>query len=372
MQMRAGSAGARALRWRFAKVVLAAGVVVALAGGPGGGAEAGTVGPRVLRAVLYGVSCKGRSFCLAVGNYSVPGDHDVRLAEEWNGQTWRDVPDPLSGNLGNLTCGSPSFCLASRPAARPLAEWNGRTWQMLKDQPPDMLDVSCGSPTVCLGAYGPAGQDFYGWNGTQWQDVSNCYGGSPGASCDWVTYPTCGSATMCIAVDSSCGDPECSVTYYDALTWPVSAPGGASTPFDDPDGQACAGQSFCMFTIRTAAAFTTDGAATWHNAPFDPAAVCPRVPKCFLGGILSCGYQGICMSLPLGSTVTLAWNGTTWTAEPLARIGGQIPRLASLSCGSASNCMAVGYYDPTATSRGRTIAEHWNGSAWQLTRTPDS
>lgn len=199
--------------------------------------------------------------------------------------------------------------------------------------------------------------------------MASCELGPPG--CEWLSDPTCGSATTCIAVAEACGNDDCDVTDYFALTWPVSAQGSATTPFTFIDSEACAGQGFCMLTLGTQAAFTTDSATTWQNAPFDQAAVCPHAPNCNLEGILSCGYPGICMSLPTGSTVSLAWNGTTWRAEPLARIGGKIPRLASLSCGSASNCMAVGYYNPTATSRGRPVAEHWNGSTWQLTSTRD-
>src|SRR5580658_2474780 len=361
---------AKAMRWQFTKVLVAAGLVAALAGGSGGAAAA-AARPPVLRAVLSGVSCKGPSFCMAVGNYSVPKDHDVRLAEEWNGKTCRAVPDPLSGNLDNITCGSPSFCLADRlvnglTGVYSLVEWNGRTWQTLKHQPPGLYDVSCGSPPVCMAANTPSG-DIYGWNGMNWQDLGDCSLGPPG-QCSWLSNPTCGGAT-CIIAGWSCGDDDCDESAYFALTWPLTNDGLPPIPSPFLTSEACAGQGFCMFTGggNRVAWFTTNWAQTWQLA----LPGCP-IGSCDFDGPVSCGYAGTCMSLPIGWKLSLAWDGTKWTAPLLARIAGKIPQLTSLSCGNADNCVAVGSYKRTPHSRRQTIAEHWNGSKWQVTFTPDS
>lgn len=65
-------------------------------------------------------------------------------------------------------------------------------------------------------------------------------------------------------------------------------------------------------------------------------------------------------------------NGMTWTAAPLARVFGRIPQLVAMSCGSARNCAAAGTYQRTPGSPTLTIAEHWNGTAWQVTWTPNT
>ena len=74
--------------------------------------------------------------------------------------------------------------------------------------------------------------------------------------------------------------------------------------------------------------------------------------------------------VPAGSPVALIWTGTSWHTSPLARIDGRLPKVTALSCGSATNCMAVAWHF-SGNSR-LTVAEHWNGSAWQLSKTLNS
>ena len=52
-----------------------------------------------------------------------------------------------------------------------------------------------------------------------------------------------------------------------------------------------------------------------------------------------------------------------WKVVPFASIDGKVPNMSSLSCGSATNCMAVGRYGKPS----RPVAEHWNGTRWRLT-----
>jgi hypothetical protein len=55
---------------------------------------------------------------------------------------------------------------------------------------------------------------------------------------------------------------------------------------------------------------------------------------------------------------------------PVARIDGRVPVLTGLSCGSRRNCAAIGTYQLARRDSTQLIAEHWNGSAWQITPTP--
>lgn len=382
MSMRSALAAGRAISWRFLKVVVAVGVAVALAGGLGGSALARAAGQAggafraaaapsarhpVARAILSGVSCRGRSFCMAVGNYSEPGHDHVRLAEEWNGRKWRIVADPLRGDLSTLTCGSPSFCLADRTSVRRVAVWNGRTWRTLKNQPADGRDVACGSATVCMAF---DGSQIQGWNGRRWRVLAGsdiCAAGPPGDPCGWDSGTlTCGSGTNCMALGFVCTTTDCLTgpeTF--AAAWNGSSWDLIFTPFV-PGHMACAGRDFCMITAAPATAAVSNGAG-WRDASPDLAAICNGTANCTLAADLSCGHPGACMALPATSPVSLAWSRMTWKAVPLARVNGRIPQLRSLSCASASNCMAVGSYRHSPL----TIAEHWNGSKWQVSRTPN-
>jgi hypothetical protein len=81
---------------------------------------------------LYGVSCDGGSACVAVGeSYRVdPKDGhliDGRvLAEVWNGRTWSQtppvVPSGVSAGLNEISCPSPTACIAVGDAATPSSE----------------------------------------------------------------------------------------------------------------------------------------------------------------------------------------------------------------------------------------------------------
>jgi hypothetical protein len=64
------------------------------------------------------------------------------------------------------------------------------------------------------------------------------------------------------------------------------------------------------------------------------------------------------------------WNGTRWAIQPGPQPGAQGSELTGVSCSSASRCSAVGWYTAKSGST-RTLAEHWNGTAWATQATPN-
>jgi sugar lactone lactonase YvrE len=74
-----------------------------------------------------------------------------------------------------------------------------------------------------------------------------------------------------------------------------------------------------------------------------------------------------------GTIVTLAehWNGEAWQVQSTPNPSGALEsRLEGVSCTSASNCIAVGYYK-TGTEAFSTLAVRWNGSQWTIASTPN-
>jgi hypothetical protein len=141
---------------------------------------------------LAAVSCAGRSFCLAVGDYSYgvgampsPTARDKTLAERWNGSSWQVIGsvDVASWNqLSAVSCTSPRACTAAGSSASgqfTLAErWDGSTWTT--QQVPDvnltgytqLTAVSCSSAGACMaaGTYnGGISTIAESWNGAGWQ-----------------------------------------------------------------------------------------------------------------------------------------------------------------------------------------------------------
>jgi len=70
--------------------------------------------------------------------------------------------------------------------------------------------------------------------------------------------------------------------------------------------------------------------------------------------------------------VTLAehWNGTSWSVTPSPNAGADQRMLLAVSCASATFCAAVGSYF-TVSNTVQTLAEHWDGSTWSLDPTPN-
>jgi hypothetical protein len=72
----------------------------------------------------------------------------------------------------------------------------------------------------------------------------------------------------------------------------------------------------------------------------------------------------------LGVPLAEQWNGSTWSSQPLNLPSGTSGTLTGISCTSAASCTAVGYTLSTSTTGG-TLAEQWNGSTWTEQSTPN-
>jgi hypothetical protein len=63
------------------------------------------------------------------------------------------------------------------------------------------------------------------------------------------------------------------------------------------------------------------------------------------------------------------WNGTSWALQKSPHLPSKdAPELTTVSCGTASSCIALGGYQ---TSTGRQgLVEHWNGTSWTRQHLP--
>jgi hypothetical protein len=81
-------------------------------------------------------------------------------------------------------------------------------------------------------------------------------------------------------------------------------------------------------------------------------------------------------ALPVGGTLIERWNGTSWAiASSPNPATDHYPLLKSVSCASASSCVAVGTSSPelrcscdeSSPTLGHTVLiERWNGSTWAM------
>jgi len=167
---------------------------------------------------LEGVSCIGRSFCMAVGEHG-PDNVQKPLIEKWNGTSWFSgghSDNPGRDNiLHRVSCASRTFCLAvgefdSGTAHRALLEkWSGTDWTKVSspadpyNQYSELFGVSCLTSSFCMtvgefrGASATSFEPLTGvWNGTDWRYIP---APSPSGGHNRLYGVSCMAATFCVA-----------------------------------------------------------------------------------------------------------------------------------------------------------------------------
>ncbi|HET7013353.1 MAG TPA: hypothetical protein VFI65_05565 [Streptosporangiaceae bacterium] len=319
--------------------------------------------------VVFSISsCSGNSFCLATGIR--PGHGAVPFIEMWNGKAWRIIANP-SGFNGNVTCGTPTFCLAagSTPKSRSAEfQWTGKAWRRFKPTPP-VPNIGCLSAKFCVALNGidVYNDEVYWTGGTTWQTMPQSGVGCGGAWCQIDEFG-CASATLCWDTGDYCGDSDCDNGTFNwndlwtGTTWADDTNVGFGV------GEACAGRSFCMnLHLPDSASISDDWGKTWQNASGQLAASCRKLARCTFPTRAVCASTHFCLALPgQDPTGALIWNGAKWGIARLTQIAGHLPKMDGLVCGSPTNCMASGTYQRTPRGAAQPAVEHWNGKSWSI------
>lgn len=73
-------------------------------------------------------------------------------------------------------------------------------------------------------------------------------------------------------------------------------------------------------------------------------------------------------------TLAMHWDGTAWSVVSSPNISEvRNNYLSDVTCVSTSDCWAVGYYgNPASGSRMQTLVAHWNGTAWSIVSSPNT
>ena len=305
--------------------------------------------------VLSAVACTSASDCWAVGSY-FNGIFFQTLIERWDGTSWAIVTSPnalpLQNNiLTGVTCASASDCWAVGyytlgNAFQTLIErWDGTSWTIVTSPnttPTEsnlLYGVTCASASDCwaVGFYSPASGTglqtlIERWNGTSWTIVT-----SPNSSptrTNFLTSVTCASASDCWTVG---GRVPPSGTVYQTL-------------IERWDG--------------TSWAIVTSPNASPTRSSVLYAVTCVPASDCW-----AVGYQhnGIA-NQPLAQR----WDGTSWAIVTAPYTNPNEPNsFFGLTCLSASDCWAVGYYGTPSSPR-QTLTERWDGTAWTIVTSPNS
>ncbi len=295
--------------------------------------------------VLTGVSCTGRSQCTATGMASTRSGKNVKtLAERWNGTSWavQSTPTPtsrtvLGGTLeGGVSCTSATACVADgfsygSKSTQLLGEgWNGRTWSTQPDATPvvagQAAGISCRWAKDCMAV----GLRLSGmtlaehWNGRRWSAVTTKHAGE-------LVGVACPATGNCTAVGTNSGG-KALAAHWNGKAWSDQSPARPQQ-------------------------LTVLGGVS-----------CPATTGCVAVGTAGTETSSAVDLAPLAEQ----WTGGKWAAltVPDPAPAGDITELNSVSCTSATNCMAVGDYSDQAGSSDSSFAEQWNGTTWTIVTTP--
>jgi len=267
--------------------------------------------------LLNAIACTTPSFCFAVGSRQDAGVPDRRLVEQWNGTKWTIPPSginvPFTAVLRAVSCRTSNDCFAVgdfyefEGGPHTLVDhWDGRRWSMVPSPIPRpsqgsaLLGVSCTTGTACIAVgYTNAVPLVEQWNGHTWSVVPSEHPLRRQAG-SVLTSVKCTSNTNCVAVGHNGG-----------LIYPQINPPG------DRKLRKCA---------------TAD-------------------PHCIVA-----------------DSLIEQWNGTTWSIVASPNLSGYESGLFAVKCATATDCVAVGgpSFQAPNFAPGRRLIEHWNGTTWSI------
>jgi hypothetical protein len=353
--------------------------VVATAG------AAGAAGPGP--AVLTGLACRSTSQCVAVG-VSTQVMATRLLSNKWNGSRWSQVAVPTPSGAGNVqeggvSCPSATECVAVGDAFPPRGGayyatanyWNGARWTTGRaanlGTSSRLEAVSCPSTSSCfaVGEYGTASPTglplIEHWNGRNWTRQAAPFPAGIGQG--MLEDVSCASAALCVAVGTS----ENSTAIEDR--WNGHA--WSTTSLPNARNVSLYGVS-CHTTTCFAVGVDNNGrsagtyrltSTTWSylRAPAPAGATfpalesvsCPTASRCLAVG--NYGFDGVFAD---------AWNGHAWVGVPVHQSGGVVHDFEQVSCVSWPRCMALGSVSPIGAGW-RSESAYWNGSSWKITLT---
>jgi hypothetical protein len=284
----------------------------------------------------------------------------------------------------------------SGSGATPLAYlWNGRAWKSTTVRLPSgikyavLISVSC-KPGACMavGTY-QRGTKYYplaeSWNGDRWTD--SLPPAAAGASTTAMQWVSCYSSKDCVATGvynpASDSDQDIALAeVWNGHSWRSSKPSVPTSVlwYTDLDTGSCPTATFCLLGglySERGGYLTTflerfDGK---HWTQLYDAAPTPNEGSAGYINSLSCTSATACVAVgeltPLSGT-SVTWHGftevltgSTWrlTGEPLP--AGTNSLLNDVSCASATYCVAVGGYGPyNSNTGGKAAYATWNGSTW--------
>jgi hypothetical protein len=320
--------------------------------------------------------------------------------------TWTVVSSPnapvMDNHLDGVSCAPDGTCTAvgfaeGQTKSKSLAEsWNGTAWSIVpspnRSAYNQLQGVSCLSASACTavgdtyGAHSTPKTLAESWNGTTWSIVPSP-NPSPDHGTNYLFGVSCVSATDCAAVGYHYRDTPVKTLAesWNGTTWSVVPSPNAPVHHllsSTLASVSCTSATACI-AVGSYAAKTSppsgDLVESWDGTTWS---VVPSPSEGTGGSSLSsvsCTSATACMAVGTYSntggplqTFAVSWDGTAWSIVPTPNTGsaGALNNINSVSCTAAADCTAAGFYQNTSTT-GSTLAEYWDGTSWSIVTTPN-
>jgi hypothetical protein len=383
--------------------------------GIGAATPAASAASSVVFGALYGVACKHRGDCLAVGQHN-PAASTAR-PDLWDGNSWKatglQLPEGATGGALLHASYAPGVLMAvgdyfKDGTAYPLDNiWTRHGWSEGPQQPAippgeafaGFESVSCASSTFCVavGLYVPAsnqvGSGFASqeiplaqvWNGRAWRSSQPVAPASaPVAELGAVSCPTTSYCVVSGFYETSTGGHAWADSFdgahWKVLNIPQPQDGASGTWLDEVRGVSCSSTTSCAlvgtkFQLNSAGTGVTSSsgfAETLARGTWTVATVPPSGENSELNGV-DCTSPTFCVATGgVGSYSTpedgegdvVLWNGAAWTPtliNPGTNMGSE---LVGIDCTRTSYCAAVGTQGPYDTETGQATSAFYNGVNW--------
>ena len=354
---------------------------------------------------IGGVSCPTSSFCATGGAYKDSAGKYQAFVSTWNGSTWNDQEVAAALNVGGhgyvyaVSCASATFCVAGgyyQDSANQyqsfVSTWNGSIWTSQEIAGALNLGgsswaqaVSCASPTFCaVGGYyydsaGNSQPYVATWDGTAW--TSQEVAASSAGSIAEVYSVSCVSATFCVAggaFQPSGSAYQSFVATWNGTTWTSQEIVGALNAGGNSqvNSVSCTTSTFCVAGgyYADVAHHSQSFVSTWNGSTWidQEVAGALNVAGDSLVNSVSCSTLSFCVAggsyaavLGQSQSFVSTWNGSTWSDQELAGAlnAGNYSQMNSVSCSSATFCVAGGEYKDSANHY-QSYVSTWNGSTW--------
>ena len=351
-------------------------------------------------AELQGIDCTSASRCFASGRIDRGGGREP-WAISWNGSAWTTNPisfDPTKGaqQSRSVDCVSSSSCGLvgyATPASGSHREnlFAQLSWPALGEEVKVEASVGAASSGsmrgasctelggyTCIGvgnASGPLVKHSFASSVSAWahgegkwaeipQPTGLANAGSPS-----VADIDCYSASACTAVGGNSASPL--IGRWNGSSWSkqtATAPAESTT--QATEAVSCATASFCVsagYYVKTGIEHPVAyrwKEGIWSTDVIDGTNLANKRLK-----DLSCASASSCVAVGYSALtsagVIYEWNGASWASKSVPAIpGASATDLVGVSCTASNQCMAVGSYKETGSSKEHGLVLRWNGTAW--------